>query len=116
MKFAVDRWAGSDGGARAAAFEAAFAVRQVEVGLASMVEIFSGLAVLLYGIALATSPLGARSLGLFGGVVGAAMLVSGVIKAHTGFSSPGMDASMLSSVSALLWTICIGIFLLRAQR
>jgi hypothetical protein len=116
LKFAVDRWWASVEAARAAAFEAAYAVRQVEVGLASLVEIFFGLTVLLYGIALILSAVGSNWLGVFGGIAGTVTLISGIVKAHTGFSETGMATSMPSSLLVLVWSICVGVFLLRTPR
>jgi hypothetical protein len=113
LKFAVDRWAASPEGARATAFEAAFAVRQVEVGLASLMEMSFGLTALLYGIALVLSAVGLTWLGIFGALAGMATVISGLVKAHTGFSDAAMATSMPSSLSVLVWSICVGIFLLR---
>jgi hypothetical protein len=116
LKLAVDHWSASADGARAAAFEAAFAVRHVEIGLASMVEMFSGVAVMLSGIALVLSPVGRTWLGVFGAVAGMAMSMSGIVKAHGGFSQVGMAVGMPTSVLVLLWSICVGVFLLRSPK
>ena len=116
LKFAVDRWSASAESARAAAFEAAYAVRQVEVGLASLMGAFFGLTVLLYGIALMLSPMAPRWLGVFGALAGVATAISSVVQAHTGFSEVAMAARMPSSLSVLVWSICIGIFLLQTAR
>ena len=113
LKFAVDRWSASAEGTRAGAFEAAYAVRQVEVGLASVTGTFFGLTVLLYGIALMLSHLAPNWLGAFGALSGVATVISSVIQAHAGFSAVAMAASMPSSLFVLLWSICAGIFLLR---
>jgi hypothetical protein len=116
LKFAVDRWSASAEGARAAAFEAAYAVRLVEIGLASLMEMFFGATVLLYGIALVLSTAGPTWLGVFGILAGAATVISGLVKAHTGFSELAMATSMPSSLSVLLWSIGVGVFLLRTAR
>lgn len=116
LKFAVDRWSASAEGARAAAFEAAYAVRQVEVGLASLMGAFSGLTVLLYGVALMLSPVAPRWLGVFGALAGAATVISSVVQAHTGFSDVAMATSMPSSLLVLAWSICVGVYLLRTAR
>lgn len=115
LKLAVDRWSTSTEGARGAAFEAAYAVRQVEVGLASLMEMLFGLTVLLYGIALVLSAVAPSWLGVFGALVGLATLISGLVKAHTGFSDLAMATSMPSSLSVLVWLMCVGIFLLRTS-
>jgi hypothetical protein len=113
LKFAVDRWSVSPEGARATAFEAAYAVRQVEIGLASLSEMSFGLTVLLYGIALALSAVGLTWLGIFGALAGVGTVISGLVKAYTGFSDLAMATSMPTSLSVLVWSICVGIFLLR---
>jgi hypothetical protein len=116
LKFAVDRWSASAEGARAVAFEAAYAVRQVEVGLASLMGAFFGLTILLYGIALVLSPVAPSWLGVFGALAGVATVISSVLQAHTGFSDVAMATSMPSSLLVLVWSICVGIFLLRTTR
>jgi len=116
LKVAVDRWAASAEGGRAAAFEAAYSVRQVEVGLASVMAAFFGLTVLLYGIALMLSPEAPSWLGIFGALAGLATVISSVVLAHAGFSDVAMATNMPSSLLVLAWSICIGIFLLRPNR
>jgi hypothetical protein len=113
LKFMVDRWSASAEGARTAAFEAAFAVRQIEIGLATLMGAFFGLTVLLYGIALVLSPIAPSWLGAFGALAGVATVISSVVQAHTGFSEIAMVTSMPSTLLALLWSICVGILLLR---
>jgi hypothetical protein len=112
LKFMVDRLAAAEVG-RPAVFEAAFAVRQIEIGFASLMGAFFGLTVILYGVALLLSPVGPNWLGAFGVVSGGATLSSGIVQAHTGFSDITMNISMPSTLLVLVWTICIGVFLLR---
>ena len=113
LKFMVDRWSSSADGARSVVFEAAFGVRQIEIGLASLMGAFFGLTALLYGIALLLSPIAPTWLGVFGVVAGAATVISSVIQAHAGFSDIAMATSMPSTLLLLVWSICIGILLLR---
>lgn len=114
LKFMVDRWSSAAPEARAVVFEAAFGVRQIEIGLASLTGAFFGLTVLLYGVAILLSSVAARWLGAFGVLGGAAMLTSSVVQAHTGFSDIAMTTSMPSTLLVLLWCICVGVFLLRS--
>jgi hypothetical protein len=114
LKFMVDRWASASPEARAAAFEATFGVRQIEIGLASVMGTFFGLTVVLYGIAILLSSVAARWLGAFGAVGGIAVLTASVVQAHTGFSDLAMTMTMPSILLVLLWCICIGVFLLRS--
>ena len=116
LKFMVDRWSSTSPEARAAVFEAAFAVRQIEIGLASLMGTVFGLTVLLYGVAILLSSVGGAWLGVFGILGGAATLVSGVIQAHVGFSDIAMNTSMPSTLLVLLWSVFIGVFLIRRRR
>jgi hypothetical protein len=52
LKATVDAWAAAQAAQKEAAFYAAFAVRQVEIGLASMTSLLFGFTVSAYGIAL----------------------------------------------------------------
>src|SRR5437773_8198142 len=52
LKVMVDAWAAAPEAQKESAFRAAFAVRQIEVGLASMASLSLGLTATLYGIAL----------------------------------------------------------------
>jgi hypothetical protein len=113
LKFMVDRWASAPVETRAMVFEAAFGVRQIEIGLASLMEALLGFTVLLYGVALLLSPLGAVWLGVFGILAGAANLASGIVQAHAGFSDIAMMTAMPSAVLVLLWSVCVGVFLIR---
>jgi hypothetical protein len=113
LKFMVDRWSSASTEARAVVFEAAFGVRQIEVGLASLLLALVGLTVILYGVAILLSSVPGAGLGVFGILAGAAMLASGVVQAHAGFSDSAMTMSMPSTLLVLLWSLCIGVFLLR---
>ena len=116
LKFMVDRWSAASEEARAMVFEAAFGVRQIEIGLASLTSASLGLTVLLYGIALVLSTVGPTWLGVFGILGGLAALVAGVILAYAGFSDIAMATSMPSTVAVLFWTLAVGILLLRRLR
>jgi hypothetical protein len=76
LKFMVDRWSSSAEVTRAMVFEAAFGVRQIEIGLASLTGAFFGLTALLYGITLLLSPVAPAWLGLFGALGGVATLMT----------------------------------------
>lgn len=114
LKVMVDRWSLASTEARAAVFEAAFAVRQIEVGLASLLEALFGLTVLLYGIAILLGSVAGVWLGVFGILGGTVTLASSIVQAHAGFSDIAMTTSMPSTLLVLLWSVCIGVFLLRS--
>ena len=113
LKVMVDRWAAATGEARLFAFEAAFAVRQIEIGLASLLSLLSGFTLIVFGISIALSPrypLWMGGLGLLGGL---GLVATGAAQASTGFSDLAMTLSMLASVVFLIWVILVGIHLWR---
>ncbi len=57
LKFMVDRWAGAPPEQQPAIFEAAFGVRQVEAGLASLTSLLFAITVTVYGVATILSPI-----------------------------------------------------------
>ena len=98
LKVMVDRWAAAAPSAKPPRFEAAFAVRQIEIGLASMVNVFFGLTAVLYAAALLCRSARSKWLGWIGIIAGAATVASGIIQAHTGFSDIAMAAGMPSNL------------------
>jgi hypothetical protein len=109
LKVMVDRWAAASGDARALAYETAFAVRQIEIGLASLLSLVSGLTLTAFGVAIFFSiryPTWLGGLGLLGGL---GTVVAGTAQASTGFSGLAMNLSMLASSVLLVWTILAGV-------
>ena len=113
LKVTVDRWAAARGGARGLAFEAAFAVRQIEIGLAALLSIVSGLTLTGFSLAVLTSTRYPVWLGWIGLVNAVGTLVAGAAQASTGFSELSMTLSMLTSSVFLVWAIVAGILLWR---
>jgi hypothetical protein len=116
LKNVVDRWAQAAPDSRALALEAAVAVRQVEIGLASILILFVGLTAALYAAALWSSEEAPSWLGWVGMAVGVNLTVAGVMYAYSGFSNAAMTASMSGSLALIVWTACIGVYLLRSTR
>ena len=115
LKVMVDRWSGASGEARRLAFEGAFAVRQIEIGLASLLSLTFGLTAVLFGTAMLYSgryPRWLAGLGLAGGV---ATVAAGVAQACTGFSMLAMNVSMPASAVLVLWVVAFGV-VMRRQR
>ena len=113
LKKMVDRWVAAAPADQAVAFESAFAVRQIEVGLASLFSLVFGLTAAVFGVTLLLG--GHRWLGWWAilgavGVVGAA-----VAQAFTGFSKLAMNMSMPASVVLLLWIVAIGLRMWRQE-
>jgi hypothetical protein len=113
LKVMVDRWAAATEEARVFAFEAAFAVRQIEIGLASLLSLLSGFTLVVFGVSIVFSsryPLWVGWLGLLSGV---GLVATGAAQASTGFSDLAMTLSMLASAVFLIWAILIGILMWR---
>jgi len=113
LKVMVNRWMQASGEARARAFEGAFAVRQVEVGLASLLSVLFGLTVLAFGISMLLTRRFPTWLGWLGLLGGLGTLAAGIAQAYTGFSPFAMMLSMPAGCVLLLWAIVVGAFLWR---
>ena len=113
LKAMVDSWAVAPAAQKEIIFHAAFAVRQVEVGLASTLSILFGLTVTVYGVALlrdGTFPKWVAGLAIVGGVPTAA---AGVVMAYTGFSGLAMTINMPASSLLLVWMLAVGVLMWR---
>lgn len=113
LKAVVDAWAVAPAAQKEVAFHAAFAVRQVEVGLASTLSLLLGLTVTVYGVALLvdkTYPKWMSGLAIMGGVP---TTVAGVVMAYTGFSGLAMTINMPASSLLLAWVLTLGVFMWR---
>jgi len=113
LKIMVDRWARANGEARARAFESAFAVRQIEIGLASLLSVLFGLTVLVFGISMLISQRFPKWLGWLGFIGGIGTIAAGIAQAHVGFSTLAMTLSMSASSVLLLWAMLLGLCLWR---
>ena len=94
-------------------FEAAVGVRQIEVGLASLMSVTFGLTVFAFGLALTFSHY-PRWLGWLGVVGGLATVCGGVVLAYTGFSALAMGVSMPASIVLLIWMVAVRTLLWRS--
>jgi len=111
LRVMVDRWATTTGDAQALTFETTFAVRQIEIGLASLFSLVSGLTLLVFGLALVRStryPTWLGTLGLLGGL---GLIAAGCAQASTGFSAVAMTLSMTASAVLLLWIVLVGVLM-----
>jgi hypothetical protein len=113
LKVMVDAWAVAPAAQKEEAFHAAFAVRQVEVGLASMLSLLSGLTVTVYGVALQVDHTYPKWLGRFAVGGGIPVAAAGVVMAHTGFSGLAMAINMPASSLLLVWMFIVGVFMWR---
>ncbi|HYL58915.1 MAG TPA: hypothetical protein VEU51_08590 [Candidatus Acidoferrales bacterium] len=111
LRAMVNAWAATPEPSRQMLFVAAFAVRQIEIGLASIGSLLFGITAALYGIAiLIDSRRFPRWLGLVAIGGGVPTAISGVAIAYTGFSGLEMAINMPSSIVILLWMVAMGVY------
>src|SRR5262249_53945021 len=113
LKRMVDAWALAPTAQKDVAFYAAFAVRQIEIGLASLFSLLVGLTATMYGVALLIDnryPQWMAGLAIVGG---APTMVAGVMMAYTGFSGLAMAINMPANFLLLVWMCLLGVFLWR---
>jgi len=113
LKIMVDDWAAASEPDKAMVFQAAYGVRQIEVGLASMTALLFGLTVSLYGIALIVDDRLPGWLGWLALIGGIPTSVAGIVIAYTGFSGLAMRINMPSSSLIFAWMIALGIIMWR---
>jgi len=113
LKAMVDRWAAATGDVRAITFEAAFAVRQIEIGLASLLSILLGFTLTALSLAILFSARYPSWLGWIGLLNSFVAILSGATQASTGFSAMAMALSMPSSIVLLVWAITVGVLMWR---
>jgi hypothetical protein len=113
LKAMVDRWAAATGEARPLAFEAAYAVRQVEIGLAGLLSVLGGLTLIAFGLAVLRSVRYPAWLGAISLLDGLGMAAAGAAQASTGFPGPAMTLSMLASSVLLAWAFLAGVLMWR---
>ena len=89
LKVMVDAWAAAPAEQKAIAFQGAFAVRQIEVGLASMLGLLLGGTITLYGVALLSGRSYPKWMGAVAVLGGVPTVVGGIAIAYTGFSGLG---------------------------
>jgi hypothetical protein len=113
LKAIVNAWAAAPEGHKESLFQASFAVRQIEIGLASVSALLFGLTVCVFGVALVADPLFPKWLGFMAIAGGAPTAIAGVAIACTGFSALAMAIDMPSGGLLLCWMATLGIHLWR---
>jgi hypothetical protein len=112
LTFMADHLAVAPRAAQTAVFEAAFALRQVEVGLDSLLGMLFGLTVVLYGIAILIRGV-AVWLAVLAMVGGLCAIASSLVQAHMGYSDIAMATGMFSNLIVTMWVIGVGVVLLK---
>jgi hypothetical protein len=113
LKAMVNAWAAAPQRDKESLFDAAFAVRQIEIGLASISGLLFGLTVSVFGIALSIDRRFPKWLGFMAIAAGAPTAIAGVVIAYTGFSASAMAIDMPSGSLLLCWMVALGIYLWR---
>ncbi len=113
LKFMVDTWAAAEASEKVSLFHATLGVRQVEVGLASVVSILFGITVAVYGITMWNSPNYTRWVAILALLGGVPTALAGVLMAYSGFSSLAMSVNMPSSFLLLVWVVSVGVLMWR---
>jgi len=108
LKLMVDAWAAAPAAQKEGIFHAAFAVRQIEIGLASMASLSLGLTATLYGVALLADRTHPRWLGGLAVIGGVPTMIAGVVIAYTGFSALAMAINMPANALLLVWMLVLG--------
>jgi hypothetical protein len=110
LKRAVDAWASAPADQETAAFAAAEAVRWIEIVMNSLSFFLSGLALLVYGLAIALSSVYPSWVGLMTLVSGAALMFHGaVVVGYKGFgpSIPNLVGLVFLAVWAFIMAVLI---------
>lgn len=113
LKTMVDAWATAPTAQKEATFQAALTVRQMEIGLAGMMNIMFGLTAICYGTALLVDHTYPKWIGGLAVVGGVATTIAGIMMAYTGFSGPAMAISMPASSILLVWMLSLGVLMWR---
>jgi hypothetical protein len=102
-------WAAAPESEKAMIFVAAFAVRQIEIGLAGMNCLLLGLMAAVFGMALLADGRLPKWTGLLGITGGIATVAAGVAICYTGFSGLAMAINMPAVAALLVWMVALGI-------
>ncbi|MBI3759762.1 MAG: hypothetical protein HY269_08425 [Deltaproteobacteria bacterium] len=113
LKALVYAWASAPATEKKMLFCAAFAVRQIEIGLAAMTAVLLGVTASIYGIALLKDSRFPKWLGVPAIVGGVPTAIAGGAIAYTGFSDLSMNLDLPSTTLLLLWMISVGVYLWR---
>lgn len=111
LKVMVDRWAAATGPDKDMLFYAAFGVRQIEVGTASMFCILMGCTVILYGAAQKVDGHFSNGLVWLAFIGGVGTAIAGIVMSQTGFSDATMLINMPANFLLLVWMALTGIWM-----
>ncbi|CAN5171504.1 hypothetical protein BH11PSE11_BH11PSE11_18670 [soil metagenome] len=113
LKAMLEAWGAAAGRDREMLFHAAFAVRQIEIGLAAVTCMIVGITVSIYGIAIMSDRLLPAWMGVLALLAGIPTGVAGVVIAYTGFSATAMLINMPANILLLIWMLLLGVLMWR---
>lgn len=111
IQFVADQWVEAPPAEKAETLRLANSVRHVEIGLTSFSQLTLGIALIVFGLAIALGRAYPRLLGWAGTALGALYLVVGVLVAHNGFTVVGLTAS--AGILLALWFLFLAVNLWR---
>jgi hypothetical protein len=115
LKQAVNAWASADNGDKAARFAAAETVRWLEWAVRSYQSFVFGLALILFGAAIAVTGRVSRPIGYLMALSGLCYLAQGWIIGSSGFSSANQIPTLGGIGLILVWTVWLLITALRMK-
>jgi hypothetical protein len=113
LKAMVNAWVATPAAQKEGVFHAAFAVRQIEIGLASVASLLFGLTATVYGVALLVDRSYPKWIGGLAIMGGAPTTIAGGTMAYTGFSGLSMAVNMPGNSILLVWMLVLGGFMWR---
>jgi hypothetical protein len=113
LKVMVDNWAAASPADQQMFFRSAVAVREIEIGLASVTSMLFGATVSLYGVAVWIDSRFPRWIALGSWAGGLLTALAGVAIAYAGFSNLEMNLNMPGGSLLILLMVSIGIYGLR---
>jgi hypothetical protein len=110
LKATIDLWAAAPADQQLSLFHSALAVRQIEIGLASMFSLVLGAVLILFGVAQYIEGRFPKFLGIVLAAYGAASMAAGYVMAISGFSDLAMNINMPASVLLLVWVLATAFY------
>ena len=109
LKAMVDLWAATPAAEKAQAFQAALAVRHIEIGLASVNGLLIGLTAALYGVALLIDDRVPRWMGALAIAGGIPTAAAGAVIAYAGFSDLALTINLVANMLLVVWMAALGL-------
>jgi Domain of unknown function (DUF4386) len=115
QKYAADAWASASGAQETIRYADAQTVRWAEFGANAYANLLLGLAVGLFGIAIARTEIAARWLGWVGVISGLGYMTSGIAVAYAGFDSAQSTLGIVGEVGFLVFAVGLLVTGVRAR-